>query len=129
MQPVRPNATVPPEDPPGPGCLPIIAYLSLFLIAFGFWTFFYNCLQRPVLVHLYGQQAYHDGLRIVGRQGQLYDGRRIPEPWDSIVAFGSFVASAPFWMGYYLLLIKIGVLPAEGVPQVPKKTPKDEPKP
>ena len=128
MQPLRPNATGPCNDPPGNGCLALVAYLSVAPVFLGSMLFFYNCLQRPVLVHLYGQQAYHDGLRIVGRQGQLSDGRRIPEPWDSIVAFGSFVASAPFWMGYYLLLIKIGVLPAEGVPQVPKKRPKDEPK-
>jgi hypothetical protein len=101
--------------PPSPvGCLVlIVAYGGLVVLFFGSQKLVFAYLQKPVLVHLYGPQAYSDGLRVTGRQGQLSDGRRLQSGWYYWLCVGSFLGSVPIWLTYCLLLASLGLLPPD----------------
>lgn len=98
------------------GCLvALLIYVGLPVVGFGSLKIAHKILQRPVISSLYGSQAYANGLRVVGRQGQLSDGRRLSVGWNYTLAVGAFVLSMPVWLGYLAILAAFGLFPPERV--------------
>ena len=91
----------------------IVAYVGMVVTLFGSCKVAYSLLQRPVVEELYGPQSYADGLRVVGRQGQLSDGRRLPDVWNLALGLGTFLLSLPIWLGYCAILAVLGLMPPD----------------
>jgi hypothetical protein len=97
-------------------CLVILlTYVGLPVVFFGSVKVVWNMLQRPVIESLYGTQAYTNGIRVVGRQGQLSDGRSLPPGWNLGMAIGAYVLSMPVWLGYCAILAAFELFPPESV--------------
>jgi len=98
------------------GCLALLlTYVGLPAVAFSSLKIADKMLQPLFIGSLYGSQAYVDGLRVIGRQGQLSDGRRLPQGWNLALGFCTFVLSIPGWLGYCAILAVFGVFPPDRV--------------
>jgi hypothetical protein len=92
------------------GCLAVLlTYVGLPIVFFGSVKIAFKIVENPVIISLYGPQAYANGLRVVGRQGQLSDGRRLPYGWNLALGFGAYVLSMPVWIGYWAILTSFGL--------------------
>ena len=93
----------------------VLAYGLLAVLFFASSHIVYAHLERPIISYVYGSQAYSSGLRIVGRNGILSDGRRLPIGWNGARAIGSFVLSMPVWLSYVAVLAFFGLLPPDRI--------------
>jgi hypothetical protein len=93
----------------------ILAYSVLVVLFFSTCTFAYKHLERPIIDCIYGSQAYAAGLRIVGRHGELSDGRRLPTIWSAARGLGSYIVSMPVWLGYVGILAFLGLFPPDRI--------------
>jgi hypothetical protein len=73
----------------------------------------YEIVQRPVLNSVYGPGSYAHGLRVVGKHGELSDGRRLPEGWNTVLAIGTFVLTSPVIICYFASLKLLGLFPSD----------------
>ena len=100
--------------PPAVGCLILVlawgGFVLVFVVSF---RIAFHLLERPAITQLYGAQAYAGGLRVVGRQGQLSDGRRLPGSWNVLLGLGAFIASLPPALIHAAVLAHLGLLPPE----------------
>ena len=98
------------------GCLALLlSFVGLPMVFFESVKIAHNILQQPVISSLYGSQAYANGLRVTGRQGQLSDGRRLPSGWNTTLGFCAFILSMPAWLGYCGILAAFGLFPLDRV--------------
>lgn len=73
----------------------------------------YRIAEPPVLDMLYGAGTYAKGVRVVGKHGELSDGRRIPESWNFALVVGSGILMLPAVVMYIVLLKSFGLWPDE----------------
>ena len=83
------------------GCLGMLLLPVVFLGSCGIA---FAVGQRVVVSSVYGSEEYTSGLRVVGRHGELSDGRRLPSGWFAFLSIGSFVASLPVVVAYVAVL-------------------------
>lgn len=96
------------------GCLVLLlTYVGLPIVLFESVKVAFNILERPAIEALYGTQAYTEGLRVIGRQGQLSNGRHLTVGWNYTLAIGAFVLSMPASLGYCAILAAFGLFPPD----------------
>ena len=94
------------------GCLALLlAYVGLPVVGIISLKTTYTILERPIVSMVYGSDSYAKGLRVVGKNGQLSDGRRLPGGWFASLAIGSFIMAMPVLIGYYAILRAKGLWP------------------
>ena len=98
---------------PGRGCLTVLVFVGLTLVFIGGAMRSYEALQRPIINGLYGPDALPNGLRVVGRSGQLSDGRRLSGGWFAMLALGSFLGGALAAVVYVVIMKAKGWWPEE----------------
>ena len=69
-----------------------LTYIGFPIVFFGSIIVARKILENEVIDYVIGPHAYENGLRIVGRHGDLTDGRRLPNGWSV------FVNAAPFFV-------------------------------
>src|SRR3954468_6044656 len=102
-----------PHRKPSKTALGCLGMLLLPVVFFGSCKIAFDLGQRVIVSSLYGSQEYASGLRVVGRHGELNDGRRLSKGWFAFLSIGSFVASLPACIVYVALLKAYDLWPSD----------------
>ena len=95
------------------GCLAIVLTLGVVPVGFFSLRVAARVVQAPIIDALYGPDAHAHGLHVIGRQGQLSNGKRLPTGWNMALAFFTFLLSMPGWLAYLTVLAFFGLFPPD----------------
>jgi hypothetical protein len=87
--------------------------IGLIIVCLGSAKIASNLLQRQFIDSLYGQGAYAHGLHMVGKNGQLSDGRQMPADVVGLLSFCWVILSLLPVLAYMAILSVLGVFPPE----------------
>jgi hypothetical protein len=73
----------------------------------------YQIVERPILNSIYGPGSYANGLRVVGKHGELSDGRQLPRGYNIVLGIGTFILMLPIVVAYFGILKLLGMFPPD----------------
>ena len=95
-----------------------IAWGGLVVVWFISGRVAFLVIPKPLITHLYGPKSYSTGLRVVGRNGELSNGQRLPAGWNFAFSVGVFAATLPILFLYIVTLRRLGMMPPDRLLEV-----------